>query len=156
MQSLRNLLGHLATPLLLVLALVAFTPPPALAQSAPLVLESSRQSPSAPTDVADSLGVLELGQAGLSPTTPLLQEFSSMNMRAKMMIHDVKLTQYGEELHAKPVTGNEAFGPNGESENNTYARFSPSGDLTLMITNPDLYGQYKPGQQLYVDFTPAT
>lgn len=54
-----------------------------------------------------------------------------------------------------PVCGSKPFGPNGESEENTFARYSPSGELKLTITNPDLCGKIRPGQKLYVDFTEA-
>jgi hypothetical protein len=75
-------------------------------------------------------------------------------MRAKVTVQSVKKTQYGEELHMTPVAS-KSFGPNGESEDNTYARYTPSGDITLTVTNPDLAGKFTPGQALYVDFTPA-
>jgi hypothetical protein len=52
-----------------------------------------------------------------------------------------------------PVCGGKPFGPNGESEDNTFARFSPSGEIKLTITNPDLVKFIKPGQTFYVDFT---
>jgi hypothetical protein len=53
------------------------------------------------------------------------------------------------------VTGNKPFGPNGESEDNTFARYSPSGELTISITNPNLLGKFNPGDPFYLDFTPA-
>ena len=76
-----------------------------------------------------------------------------MLMRAKMKVESVRLTEYGETIEAAPVCGD--FGPNGESEDNTYARFTPSGSLSLTINNPDLLGKIKPGQKFYVDFTEA-
>jgi hypothetical protein len=154
MQSLRNLLGHLAVPLLLVLALVAFTPSPALAQSAPLALAASRQSPSVPSDVVASFGVVEREQAVLSPTTSLMQELTIM--RAKMQVSAVeKHSEASETVRFRAVSGTDPYGPNGESEDNTFARYTPSGDCSLMISNPDLIGQHEVGQKFYVDFTPA-
>ena len=47
------------------------------------------------------------------------------------------------------------FGPEGESEDNTFARWTPSGGATLTITNPALIGKFKAGQKFYVDFTEA-
>ena len=78
-----------------------------------------------------------------------------MLMRAKVKVSSVKATEYGEVIEAAPVCGNGAFGPNGESEDNTFARFTPSGSLSLMINNPDLLGKIKPGQKFYIDFTEA-
>jgi hypothetical protein len=82
-------------------------------------------------------------------------------MRAKMQVSAVKRlvgadgNVTGEELLAYPVCGNAPFGPNGESEDNTFARFTPSGQLSLTVNNPDLLGKFKPGQKFYVDFTLA-
>ena len=49
--------------------------------------------------------------------------------------------------------GDKPFGDKGESEDNTFARFTPSGSLSLTVNNPDLLGKIKPGQKFYVDFT---
>lgn len=71
-----------------------------------------------------------------------------MNMRAKFKIEHITKFEYGEELFMTPVT-------NGSPEDNTYSKYTPSGSLKIMITNPSLIGQYKPGQKLYMDFTNA-
>lgn len=76
-------------------------------------------------------------------------------MRAKMLVSSVEVTTYGETIKAAPVCGDKPFGENGESEDNTFARFTPSGSLSLTVNNPDLLGKIKPGQKLYVDFTLA-
>jgi hypothetical protein len=82
-------------------------------------------------------------------------------MRAKMQINSVKRlvgadgSVMAEELGANPVCGRAPFGPNGESEDNTFARFTPGGSLSLTVNNPDLFGKFKPGQKFYVDFTLA-
>jgi hypothetical protein len=77
-------------------------------------------------------------------------------MRAKMQVSSVESFQGGaEKVNYSCVTGTAPFGPNGESEDNTFARYSPSGTLTITITNPDLKGTIQPGQKFYVDFTPA-
>ena len=76
-------------------------------------------------------------------------------MRAKMKVSSVEATEYGEVIKAAPVCGEGGFGLNGESEDNTFARFTPSGSLSLTVNNPDLLGKIKPGQKFYVDFTLA-
>lgn len=84
-----------------------------------------------------------------------------MKMRAKMQVGAVKRVVGPdgnvtcEELSAYPVCGKAPFGPNGESEDNTFARFTPGGSLSLMISNPDLLGKFRPGQKFYLDFTEA-
>jgi hypothetical protein len=76
-------------------------------------------------------------------------------MRAKMEVQGVA-KPYGEGtevLTMSAVCGTETFGPNGESEDNTFARWTPSGNLSLTITNPNLLGKFTRGQKFYVDFT---
>jgi hypothetical protein len=82
-------------------------------------------------------------------------------MRAKMQITTVKQVvgtdggTAGVEVSAYPVCGNSPFGPNGESEDNTFARYTPAGSLALTITNPELFDKFRPGQKLYVNFSAA-
>jgi hypothetical protein len=82
-------------------------------------------------------------------------------MRAKFKINtvtqDIGNAGNVERVHitAAPVCGDKPFGPQGESEDNTFARWSPSGELKLTITNPDLFGTLAPGQTYYLDFTKA-
>lgn len=87
-----------------------------------------------------------------------------MNMRAKMVVSAIEPTMTDpkdrtkiiqERVHFSAVFGTDPYGPNGESEDNTYARFTPAGVCKLTITNPDLIGTHEVGQKFYVDFTPA-
>lgn len=83
-------------------------------------------------------------------------------MRAKMAVESVLSSGYWDgkkyvsidKLTLKAVCPDK-FGPNGESEDSTFARFTPQGDMTLTVNNPDLVGQIKPGQKFYLDFTRA-
>lgn len=43
----------------------------------------------------------------------------------------------------------------GSDEDNTFAKFSPSANLSINIANPDLFGKFNVGDKFYVDFTPA-
>lgn len=90
------------------------------------------------------------------------EEVKAPVMRAKMQVftvqpnHDLYTGQQtSERLVLNPVCGNSTFGPNGESEDNTFARYSPSGVLRLEVTNPNLWGKLKAGDKYYVDFTKA-
>lgn len=76
-------------------------------------------------------------------------------MRAKFQIHSVTQSAGSEQLKLGAVCGKAPYGPQGESEDNTFARYTPSGELTLSITNPDLLGKFTPGQKFYLDFTQA-
>ena len=77
-------------------------------------------------------------------------------MRAKVHVTEVKDVYAGaQQINFAPVCDS-SFGPNGESEDNTYARYTPSGGIWLTITNPNLLGQFAVGQRYYVDFTATT
>lgn len=78
-------------------------------------------------------------------------------MRAKMQVNQVD--SYGvpptsEVVQMAPVTS-KPFDQDGNSEDNSYARWTPSGSLSLTVTNPNLIGKFKIGQRFYVDFTEA-
>jgi hypothetical protein len=100
--------------------------------------------------------------SGLEPPTGAgiaeKPETMSQIARAKMEVRSVTPPQCEgdcERIALSAVCGNQPFGPNGESEDNTFARWTPEGSLTLAITNPALRGFFKPGQKFYVDMTPA-
>jgi hypothetical protein len=77
-------------------------------------------------------------------------------MRAKMQVRSVeRVGETQENLSMAPVTGDTPFGANGESEDNTFARYTPSGALSLTITNPELIGKFAEGDKFYLDFTKA-
>jgi hypothetical protein len=75
-------------------------------------------------------------------------------MRAKMRITCIEQHEGGNEtLHLYAVAKSTAYPDDGSDEDNTYARFSPSGALNLTIANPALIGKFKPGDTYYLDFT---
>ena len=81
-------------------------------------------------------------------------------MRAKMRVYSVQrypedgpdVTQ--ENLHFTAVCPSE-FGPDGEDENNTFSRWTPTAELTMAVLNPALFGKIKVGEEYYLDFTLA-
>jgi hypothetical protein len=76
-------------------------------------------------------------------------------MRAKMQVQSVTTYVAAEQVALVCVSGSAPYGPEGQSEDNTFARYTPSGGATLTITNPALAGKVKAGDKFYVDFTPA-
>lgn len=76
-------------------------------------------------------------------------------MRAKLAVQSVEGFTGCDVVKMAPVCGGKPFGPNGESEDNTFARYTPGGEVKLNITNPELMGKFKPGQKFYADFTEA-
>lgn len=70
------------------------------------------------------------------------------DMRAKFKLQSVEVSEYGEKLKFSAITGN-------SPEDNSYSKYTPSAQLEMTVTNPDLHGKFKPGQSFYVDFTRA-
>ena len=75
-------------------------------------------------------------------------------MRAKLKIDEVVLFEHCQQLRFSAI-GSEVFNKDGTSEDNTFARWTPTAELRMTITNPDLHNKFKPGQTFYVDFTEA-
>jgi len=81
-------------------------------------------------------------------------------MRAKMRVSEVKKYEYDGKtssvsLRLNAVCKNTAYPEDGSDEDNTFARWTPNADLSMMITNPNLFDTFEVGQKFYVDFTPA-
>jgi len=75
-------------------------------------------------------------------------------MRAKMVVSRVERNENGyEALHFRGVCRSDGYPDDGLDENNTFAKFSPSIDLSMAVTNPALQGKFNPGDTFYVDFT---
>ena len=74
-------------------------------------------------------------------------------MRAKLVIESV--TNYGtqENVKFRAVVKSGSYPADGLDEDNTFAKFTPSAALEIMIANPALLGKLKPGAKYYVDFT---
>lgn len=74
-------------------------------------------------------------------------------MRAKMVVTSVDDQYKGQEdLTFSAVCKNE-YDQEGSDENNTYARWTPSAQLSMSIMNPNLHGKFKVGDEFYLDFT---
>lgn len=76
-------------------------------------------------------------------------------MRAKMQVQKVELMGTVEVLHLSCVAKTGAYPADGSNEDNTFAKWTPSGSLQLSVTNPALHGKFKPGMKFYLDFTEA-
>lgn len=79
-------------------------------------------------------------------------------MRAKFYITGIE--QFGEPVTQERVSFSAvgksgSYGDDGLDEDNTYARYSPSGSLSLTIANPALLGKFTVGEKFYLDFEPA-
>lgn len=79
----------------------------------------------------------------------------AVTMRAKMYVTKIEKQISFEVLNLSCVGRKDAYPADGSDENNTFAKFSPSGELRICVTNPTLLGVYNPGDIFYVDFTPT-
>jgi len=76
-------------------------------------------------------------------------------MRAKLWVSEVTDTPEMQNVTMHAVS-DKPFGPNGVSEDNDFARWTPSAKLEMTIQNPTLRGKIKVGQKFYMDFAEAT
>lgn len=77
-------------------------------------------------------------------------------MRAKMRITGIDRQFAGQEtLSFAAVARSDGYPADGSDENNTYAKYSPSGQLSLTVANPALLGKFAVGEEYYLDFTKA-
>lgn len=76
-------------------------------------------------------------------------------MRAKMVVESVTAYGQSEVLKMRAVPKSTAYPDDGSDEDNTYAKWSPCGELSITVANPMLWGEFKPGDKFYLDFTPA-
>ena len=40
-------------------------------------------------------------------------------------------------------------------ENKTWSKFTPSGSLSMTVTNPDVFGKFVPGKEYLLNFSEA-
>ena len=76
-------------------------------------------------------------------------------MRAKFVVADVEKFETHERLTFHAVGRDGAYPDDGSDEDNSFAKWTPSADLTMSITNPALFGQFEAGMKVYADFTKA-
>jgi hypothetical protein len=69
-------------------------------------------------------------------------------VRAKMKVQEIVPAQDGsyKAVTLQAVT---------DDENKSWSKWTPSGQLTMTITNPDAFNQFEVGQTYFLDFTPA-
>lgn len=76
----------------------------------------------------------------------------STSMRAKLVVSQITRFAGSEQVKFVAVAA-KSYPADGSDEDNTYAKYSPSADLSISITNPALLGKLNPGEAYYVDFT---
>jgi hypothetical protein len=72
-----------------------------------------------------------------------------------MVVNKVERFAGSDRITCVAVARTGAYPEDGSDEDNTYAKFSPAGELSLTIANPVLLGKIEPGQKFYLDFAKA-
>lgn len=70
-------------------------------------------------------------------------------IRAKFTVQSITRTRDALELKMAPVVGAQG------DENHTWSKYTPSGELRMLITNPGVGEDIAPGQEYFIDLTPA-
>jgi hypothetical protein len=70
-------------------------------------------------------------------------------VRAKFRVQYVQDFGASKKVYLTPVTDD------GIPENARFHKYTPSGSIEMMIDNPSAADQFKPQQEIYVDFTPV-
>jgi hypothetical protein len=76
-------------------------------------------------------------------------------MQAKMRVTEVQKYPTNQIVKMTAVGKSDGYPDDGADENNSYARWTPSADLSISIANPALFDKFSEGQQFYLDFTEA-
>jgi hypothetical protein len=74
-----------------------------------------------------------------------------MSVRAKFYVSEVTKSYYPNTTDRANVKLNAVM----DADNKTWAKYTPSGSITLSIDNPAAVEQFKPGEYYFVDFSPA-
>lgn len=78
-----------------------------------------------------------------------------MTVRAKMKAYAVTPMHDGNPQEASAEIRLMAVYDDGNPENKSWSKYTPSGEVRLFITNPPAIEFFEPGKSYYVDFTPA-
>lgn len=78
-------------------------------------------------------------------------------MTAKIVVSSIEdHNEDSQTLNFRAVCKEDGYSEDGLDENNTFSTFTPSLDLSVLVNNPALVGQFEEGQKYYVDFTEAS
>lgn len=73
-------------------------------------------------------------------------------IRAKFQCWDIQVDEYGEHVTLEAVYGSD---DKDNEENNQFSEATPSGRMTMQISNPAAKGFFESGKEYYLDFTKA-
>lgn len=77
-----------------------------------------------------------------------------MNVRAKFHLVEITLTPSTDVDNDSPVAALRFMAARGK-DNESWSKWTPSGELRMTITNPAAAAAFELGQHYYLDFTKA-
>jgi hypothetical protein len=79
------------------------------------------------------------------------------NMRAKLQV--LSVVKYGDPPTSVSVSmsavSDKPYDKDGNSEDNTFAKYTPAASFSATINNPELLDMFTQGDKFYLDFTKA-
>lgn len=81
----------------------------------------------------------------------------NQTIRAKFWITGVSETNDGAAENPQKTGENVTMQAvtTGSEENKSFSQYTPSGSLSMHVSNPDLYGAFVQGEEVYIDITKA-
>ena len=76
-----------------------------------------------------------------------------MNIRAKFSCQQIVTTDWGLSKQVK--INFQALYDDKTEENRRFSKATPSGELWMIVDNPDVVKAFVPGKSYYLDFTPV-
>lgn len=76
-----------------------------------------------------------------------------MRVRAKFFVKSINHMHTGGTEQIAEIAMSPVFSDS--DENRSWSKYTPSGELKMMITNPDAVSQFELGRSYFLDFTPA-
>jgi len=74
-------------------------------------------------------------------------------IRAKFHVSFIKDFMNGDEKDSESVEMHAVY--SGSNENKSFAKATPSAQLSMNISNPSAFGFFKAGREYYLDFSEA-
>ncbi len=76
-------------------------------------------------------------------------------MRAKFKVSNIEKQGETSIVLSMSAVTEAPYDAEGNSEDNSFARYTPNGDLKMTINNPALLDKFQVGEKYYLDFTKA-
>lgn len=76
-------------------------------------------------------------------------------MRAKFKVSDIQKQGETSIVLSMSAVTEAPYDAEGNSEDNSFARYTPNGDLKMTINNPALLDKFQVGEKYYLDFSKA-